>query len=130
MCASGRGGRERWTVTRVGMSTPLTRPYMLSLAARRLGQRSRTLSTAATHPRPSSAYTDTSRSKDPAVATTPDNLSPQQREALDRALRVDQAGEVAANWIYKGQFAVLGRDHAIGPLIQVSISLYDPLYVR
>jgi ubiquinone biosynthesis monooxygenase Coq7 len=36
---------------------------------------------------------------------------------------VDQAGEIAANWIYRGQFAVLGRDPRVGPLIQVSISI-------
>jgi len=33
-------------------------------------------------------------------------------------LRVDQAGEVAANYIYKGQLAVLQRDRATAALIQ------------
>jgi Ubiquinone biosynthesis protein COQ7 len=76
--------------------------------------------TMATAPQtPSAVYMDPSKSRDPAVASTPGGLTAMQREALDSALRVDQAGEVAANWIYKGQFAVLGRDPTAGPLIQV-----------
>jgi 3-demethoxyubiquinol 3-hydroxylase len=66
----------------------------------------------------SSAYTDPSKSHEPAVATTPD-ITRQQRDILDAALRVDQAGEVAANWIYRGQMTVLERDPTVGPLIQV-----------
>jgi len=50
--------------------------------------------------------------------STPTDLTEKQRETLARAIRVDQAGEVAANWIYKGQLAVLGRDPAVGPVIQ------------
>jgi len=41
-----------------------------------------------------------------------------ERATLNSAIRVDQAGEVAANWIYKGQMAVLGRDPTVGPVIQ------------
>lgn len=37
---------------------------------------------------------------------------------LDAVLRVDHAGELAANWIYRGQMAVLGGDRQVGPLIQ------------
>jgi len=37
---------------------------------------------------------------------------------LESALRVDQAGEIAANYIYKGQIAVLGRDRQVGSLIR------------
>ncbi|CAG8472021.1 1225_t:CDS:2 [Diversispora eburnea] len=33
-------------------------------------------------------------------------------------IRVDQAGEIGANWIYKGQIAVLGKDKKVGPVIQ------------
>jgi 3-demethoxyubiquinol 3-hydroxylase len=62
---------------------------------------------------------DLSKLHEPAVATTPHNMTREQREILDIALRVDQAGEVAANWIYKGQMAVLGRDPTVGPIIQV-----------
>lgn len=62
---------------------------------------------------------DLSKLHEPAVATTPHNITHEQREILDTALRVDLAGEVAANWIYKGQMAVLGRDPTVGPIIQV-----------
>lgn len=58
--------------------------------------------------------------KSPATTSTPQNLSSTDRAHLDAALRVDQAGEVAANYIYMGQMAVLGRDPKTGPLIQVS----------
>jgi len=67
---------------------------------------------------PSSVYIDPSKRHEPALATTPDNLTHEQREILTTALRVDQAGEVAANWIYRGQMAVLGRDRTAGPIIQ------------
>lgn len=67
--------------------------------------------------RASNFYTDPSKNQEPGVSTSPD-ISTEQREILDRALRVDQAGEIAANWIYRGQFAVLGRDPRVGPLIQ------------
>jgi 3-demethoxyubiquinol 3-hydroxylase len=67
----------------------------------------------------SSAYTDPSSPQRPAVATTPADITQEQRDFLDAALRVDQAGEVAANWIYRGQMAVLGRDPISGPIIQV-----------
>jgi len=33
-------------------------------------------------------------------------------------MRVDQAGELAANAIYRGQLFVLGRDPKVGPIIQ------------
>ncbi|OBZ75436.1 5-demethoxyubiquinone hydroxylase, mitochondrial [Grifola frondosa] len=57
------------------------------------------------------------RSTEPCIAFTP-GLPQEQRRVLESALRVDQAGELAANWIYMGQYAVLGRDPVIGPLIQ------------
>ncbi|KAH9967847.1 ubiquinone biosynthesis protein COQ7-domain-containing protein [Russula dissimulans] len=65
---------------------------------------------------PSSAYLD----KDPDVSTssTPNDLSPSQRKLLEAALRVDQAGEVAANYIYKGQLAIFRHDPATAALIQ------------
>jgi len=67
----------------------------------------------------SSAYTDPANQHAPAVTSTPDDITPQERERLEAALRVDQAGEVAANWIYMGQHAVLGKDKVTGPLIEV-----------
>ncbi|QRV85844.1 ubiquinone biosynthesis monooxygenase COQ7 [Ceratobasidium sp. AG-Ba] len=66
----------------------------------------------------SSAYTDQTSSFSQATHETPSDLTRPQREALEAALRVDQAGEVAANYIYMGQIAVLGRDPRLGPLIQ------------
>jgi ubiquinone biosynthesis monooxygenase Coq7 len=69
---------------------------------------------------PSAIYTNPARANDPSVCTTP-NITHAQREQLDSALRVDQAGEIAANYIYMGQMFVLGRDRALKPLIQVGL---------
>ncbi|KAG8737243.1 hypothetical protein FRC12_017221 [Ceratobasidium sp. 428] len=66
----------------------------------------------------SSAYTDQKPPFSPATHETPTDLTRPERETLEAALRVDQAGEVAANYIYMGQVAVLGRDPRVGPLIQ------------
>src|SRR4051794_16055280 len=41
-----------------------------------------------------------------------------EKVLLDRMIRVDQAGEIGANWIYRGQLAVLGRDPSVAPVIQ------------
>ena len=71
-------------------------------------------------PQPSAMYFDPSKATDPSVTQTPENLTEAQREELQSALRVDQAGEVAANYIYKGQLAVFQRDPQYGPLIQAS----------
>ncbi|RXW24218.1 hypothetical protein EST38_g1648 [Candolleomyces aberdarensis] len=66
----------------------------------------------------SSAYTDSAREQGPAVTSTPSDITPHQRKLLEAALRVDQAGEIAANWIYHGQHAVLSGDKRTGELIQ------------
>ncbi|KZT42100.1 COQ7 protein, partial [Sistotremastrum suecicum HHB10207 ss-3] len=66
----------------------------------------------------SSAYLRSTPDFHSATTLTPNELSLEQRHTLDAALRVDQAGEIAANYIYAGQMAVLGRDKAAGPLIQ------------
>jgi 3-demethoxyubiquinol 3-hydroxylase len=84
----------------------------------------RTLTTAA-RTLPSSAYTSTSQARDPSTSGTPEDLTGTQRNALDAALRVDQAGEIAANYIYMGQLAVLRRDRVSGPLIQVSYTVQE-----
>jgi ubiquinone biosynthesis monooxygenase Coq7 len=78
---------------------------------------SRSFATRATQ-LPSSVYFDQAQVSHPAVSTTPQDLSEHQKNALDAALRVDQAGEIAANWIYKGQMAVLGKDPKTGALLQ------------
>jgi len=72
----------------------------------------------------SSAYTTPLKEYEPAVRDTPSDLTQTQRSMLDSALRVDQAGEVAANYIYKGQLAVLHRDKHVGPLITVRRHFY------
>lgn len=48
------------------------------------------------------------------------DLKPEEktRALIDRVIRVDQAGELAADRIYAGQMAVLGRTD-VGPTIQV-----------
>lgn len=71
----------------------------------------------------SSAYTDPARAGTEAVTSTPKDITPEQRKTLEGALRVDQAGEIAANWIYHGQHFILGRDRKTGPLIQVCAPL-------
>lgn len=67
---------------------------------------------------PSAAYLAATRVDDESTMGTPEYLSPAQRETLASAIRVDQAGEVAANWIYRGQMAILGKDVVAGPVIQ------------
>ncbi|KAF8212506.1 COQ7-domain-containing protein [Mycena galopus ATCC 62051] len=69
---------------------------------------------------PSAIYTDPARANDPAICTTP-NITDVQRDQLDSALRVDQAGEIAANYIYMGQMFILQRDRVLKPLIQVGL---------
>ncbi|ORX34399.1 ubiquinone biosynthesis protein COQ7-domain-containing protein [Kockovaella imperatae] len=55
-----------------------------------------------TTPGPASS-TSSSTVPDEATNDTPSNLTPAQKELIDRIIRVDQAGEVGANWIYRGQ---------------------------
>lgn len=61
----------------------------------------------------------------PATTETPVDLTPKQRQLLERIIRVDQAGELGANYIYMGQLAVLSRrkDKGVVDLVQVSPSL-------
>ncbi|KAF8580698.1 COQ7 protein [Ramaria rubella] len=67
---------------------------------------------------PSLAYLQPIDTKTTSISATPSGLTSVQQSCLDSAIRVDQAGEVAANWIYKGQMAMLGRDREAGPVIQ------------
>ncbi|CAG8635775.1 15906_t:CDS:2, partial [Cetraspora pellucida] len=50
--------------------------------------------------------------------TQNDKLTDEQKKLIDGMIRVDQAGEIGANWIYKGQMVILGRDKKVGPVIQ------------
>jgi ubiquinone biosynthesis monooxygenase Coq7 len=74
--------------------------------------------TAAAADAPSAAYFSLSKDTDESVNSTPDNLTPEQRGVLNASLRVDQAGEIAADYIYRGQLAVLGRDPTCGHVIK------------
>jgi len=69
---------------------------------------------------PSTSYTDppSCAGYEPATRTTPSDLNASQRRILESALRVDQAGEIAANYIYQGQMAVLSHDKRLCSLIQ------------
>lgn len=53
-----------------------------------------------------------------AFSVIPPPRDSEEKEMLDRILRVDHAGEYGASRIYAGQMAVLGRTRT-GPLIQV-----------
>lgn len=78
---------------------------------------------------PSKAYTAASKCSNPATESTPSDLRPTERNFLDSALRVDQAGEIAANYIYQGQMAVLCRDREVGKLIQVCVQHIYPHFL-
>ncbi|KAF7304753.1 5-demethoxyubiquinone hydroxylase, mitochondrial [Mycena kentingensis (nom. inval.)] len=68
--------------------------------------------------RASTVYLSKASAALPSVSTTP-VISNAQRQKLDSALRVDQAGEIAANYIYMGQMLVLQRTNPqLKPLIQ------------
>ncbi|CAG8605547.1 3374_t:CDS:2 [Paraglomus brasilianum] len=45
-------------------------------------------------------------------------LTYQERKLIESMIRVDHAGELGANYIYKGQMAVLGKDKEVGHVIQ------------
>lgn len=81
-------------------------------------------------PQPSAVYFDPSNASEPSVTLTPENLTKAQREELQNALRVDQAGEVAANYIYKGQLAIFQKDPKYGRLIQASCTHIKPCFNR
>lgn len=67
---------------------------------------------------------------DAATLETPTDLTPAQRTHLERIIRVDQAGELGANYIYMGQLAVLsrGKDQRVIDLVQVSTDLLFLLF--
>lgn len=56
-----------------------------------------------------------------ATRSTPLNLTAKQRKLLEEIIRVDQAGELGANYIYQGQHAVFkrGRDKRVADIVQV-----------
>lgn len=70
-------------------------------------------------PQKDGARTQTEEDKR-AVTETPE-LTPQQRDVLEKIIRVDQAGELGANYIYYGQKAVFaaGSDKRTTGIVQV-----------
>lgn len=44
-----------------------------------------------------------SQSSIEATTETPGNLTEEQKKLIERIIRVDHAGELGANWIYRGQ---------------------------
>ncbi|GAA5916418.1 hypothetical protein JCM6882_001555 [Rhodosporidiobolus microsporus] len=55
-----------------------------------------------------------------ATSETPE-LTPEQRDVIEKIVRVDQAGELGANYIYYGQHAVISnltRDKRVADLVQ------------
>ncbi|EPX74291.1 ubiquinone biosynthesis protein Coq7 [Schizosaccharomyces octosporus yFS286] len=54
-----------------------------------------------------------------SLSTAPKELSQQDSRVLDQVIRVDQAGELGANQIYKGQYFILQfTDPKVAPTIQ------------
>lgn len=59
---------------------------------------------------------------------TPRDLTREQKKLLDSAIRVNHAGEIAANWIYRGQLAVFRQDPVLGPLVQVRVQFLHHIF--
>ncbi|GAA5861896.1 hypothetical protein JCM1840_006867 [Sporobolomyces johnsonii] len=79
-----------------------------------------TLASSAYLPRPD-AVAPSAEAADPYAVTETPELTPAQRDILDKIIRVDQAGELGANYIYYGQHAVLKhltRDRRTTELVQ------------
>ncbi|KAJ3297725.1 hypothetical protein HK104_000203 [Borealophlyctis nickersoniae] len=71
------------------------------------------------YPRYFSLTTSTLNGKwDEPVAEPYRPLTGEERELVASMLRVDHAGELGANWIYKGQLAILGKDPNVGPVVE------------
>ncbi|KAF9296923.1 ubiquinone biosynthesis monooxygenase Coq7 [Mortierella antarctica] len=94
----------------------LTRTTLLTRSTRLIPKHSSLYSrTFATTP---STQDASSSSSSETKDVPPLRLSREQRAALEEMIRVDQAGELGANWIYRGQYAVLGSDKKVGPLLE------------
>ncbi|KAG0364063.1 putative ubiquinone metabolism-related protein [Gamsiella multidivaricata] len=91
-------------------STP-TRAFSTAVSSRQAIPASSLNNNSDTATQSSSTSSDTSE-------VPPLRLSKEQRALLEEMIRVDQAGELGANWIYRGQYAVLGSDKKVGPLLQ------------
>ena len=57
-------------------------------------------------------------------------LTPEEQQVIDRIVRVDQAGELGANWIYRGQkmgMSIRGDRKAVK---QIDVCLVVPLLLH
>ncbi|WWD22140.1 hypothetical protein CI109_106629 [Kwoniella shandongensis] len=52
---------------------------------------------------PSASSSTSTPTYPPEATTSTPSLTPEHRALVDRIIRVDQAGELGANWIYRGQ---------------------------
>ena len=74
-------------------------------------------------PSDNNASTSTSSAQPHSQSPSQDRpLTPVERAFLDKAIRVDQAGELAANYIHAGQTCVLGCDPQVGNVVKVCSS--------
>ncbi|KAF9175292.1 ubiquinone biosynthesis monooxygenase Coq7 [Mortierella sp. AD011] len=94
----------------------LTQPATRTLTTSTVTRQATTSSSSTGNNDSDSPTPSSSSSSDSSVP--PLRLSKEQRDMLAEMIRVDQAGELGANWIYRGQYAVLGSDKKVGPLLQ------------
>lgn len=77
------------------------------VACRRLAYRTLVSRAYSPPPRSSSSKppsdSEISKTSIEATTETPGNLTEEQRKLVERIIRVDHAGELGANWIYRGQ---------------------------
>ncbi|KAI5798707.1 ubiquinone biosynthesis protein Coq7 [Pyronema domesticum] len=68
---------------------------------------------------PAIRYSSTAAASSSTPASNPPRpLTQKEHDFLEAALRVNQAGELGANLIYEGQYAVFKRDAKLKPLIR------------
>lgn len=96
----------RNSICRFIFHPPLSHQPIASTSSFLLPPLSRGLASHAYHPSVDSRSPSPSSSV-AATSSTPTDLTPEQRISLERMIRVDQAGELGANWIYKGQKLVM-----------------------
>ncbi|KAI8910030.1 ubiquinone biosynthesis protein COQ7-domain-containing protein [Powellomyces hirtus] len=70
------------------------------------------------HPHPAQQQHEQDLPSTSPFRPPPPPLTEQQKAMIAAMLRVDQAGELGANWIYAGQMAVFKSDPKVGPVVQ------------
>lgn len=63
-------------------------------------------------------YTTTNNNEPESPKLNSRKLTDEELELIKPMIRVDQAGEIGANYIYMGQMAVLGKDKNLRPILQ------------